>query len=249
MHVNLPICFGNPSPLGTAFRQVKMHKSLSFIITEFVCKVKCSAIKQIPFYYTCNKKPPCTTAQRLSISGKLGLLSAQHKVPSRILACTLQGNVVKDIVHVGGIYRAITVNIGSGDLVSGEIAGHACTAVCHAEHGFEYIVGVEHAVTGSVALCNCRSGRGSGCSRCGCCCGGVCGIGRGVGRLFGGGFCRGSCRCCGGSGGFGCGFCGGYGLVGNGVVGVPVVVDSGVQNRTIIAMNGLSFSNLLPKPV
>ena len=49
---------------------------------------------------------------------KIRLLSAQHEVPSRILACTLQGNVVKDIVHIGGIYRAVTVNIGSGDLVS-----------------------------------------------------------------------------------------------------------------------------------
>ena len=64
------------------------------------------------------------------ISGKnQGLLSAQYEVPSRILACTLQGNVVKDIVHVGGIYRAVTVNIGSGDLVSGEIAERFCTAV------------------------------------------------------------------------------------------------------------------------
>ena len=174
------------------------------------------------------------------ISGKnQGLLSAQYEIPSRVLACTLQGNVVKDIVHVGGIYRAVTVNIGSGDLVIGKTTGHACTAVCHVEHGFEYIVGVEHAVTGSVTLCSCRSRCGSGCSRCGCCCGGVGGIGRGVGRLFGGGFCRGrgrgSCRCCGG--GFGCGFSGSYGLVGNGIVGIPVVMAFCIEKRIVVIMN------------
>ena len=49
---------------------------------------------------------------------KIRVTFCQHEVPSRILACTLQGNVVKDIVHIGGIYRAVTVNIGSGDLVS-----------------------------------------------------------------------------------------------------------------------------------
>ena len=66
---------------GNGFSQVKMHKSLSFIITEFVCKVKCSAIKQIPFYYTCNKKPPCKTAQRLSISEKSGITFCPARSP------------------------------------------------------------------------------------------------------------------------------------------------------------------------
>ena len=69
-----------------------------------------------------------------------------HICPRTADTRTIQGDIVQQIVHVCGIHGAVPVDVRGSDLLRSQAAGHARTAVCHVEHGFEHVVGVNCAV-------------------------------------------------------------------------------------------------------